>query len=377
MATINGTASDDTLAGTTSADTIFAGDGNDTITGAGGNDEIYGGKGTDTVKYSSAYSNYTITALYEGKSGAFSGYSVVDKTGTDGTDSLSNDVEYLSFSSGTYALSNGSVTATSTTGTTGADTLVGTASADTLNGDAGNDTITGGAGNDSINGGTGTDTAVFSGTRQTYALSIDRVNKKVTVTDSQTGRDGTDTLTDVETLKFGTQSFSIYNNALTTTPKYGVSNAFLFDAAYYLLSNPTLSDSLTLNTAAQHYLTTGASAGLSPNDWFDATYYANKWSDLKSANLDNATLFQHYNLYGVWEGRSAGSEYDKFDGTRYLTNNPDVAAYVDAYVADFLGSRTNGAIAHYIIYGAAEGRVAYDTTGTAIDNVVLIGVSST
>ena len=47
----------------------------------------------------------------------------------------------------------------------------------------------------------------------------------------------------------------------------------------------------------------------------------------------------------MWSG-SAGSTFNKFDGTRYLKDNPDVAEYVDAYVADFLGSRSNGAIAH-------------------------------
>jgi len=40
---------------------------------------------------------------------------------------------------------------------------------------------------------------------------------------------------------------------------------------------------------------------------------------------------------------------------------------VDAYVDDFLGSRTNGAIAHFIIYGANEQRVAYDTAGVPVD----------
>ena len=51
------------------------------------------------------------------------------------------------------------------------------------------------------------------------------------------------------------------------------------------------------------------------------------------------------------------------------------AAYVDAYVNDFLGSRSNGAIAHYVIYGAAEGRVAYNQQGEVIDTAMLIGIS--
>ena len=103
------------------------------------------------------------------------------------------------------------------------------------------------------------------------------------------------------------------------------------------------------------------------------TRYAGRWADLKSTQLDAATLFQHYNLYGVWEGRSAGPAFDRYDGARYLRDNPDVAAYVDANVADFLGSRSNGAIAHYIIYGAAEGRHAYALDGLLIDPVIVVG----
>ncbi|HQP68095.1 MAG TPA: hypothetical protein PK072_15740, partial [Quisquiliibacterium sp.] len=88
--------------------------------------------------------------------------------------------------------------------------------------------------------------------------------------------------------------------------------------------------------------------------------------------LDDATLFLHYNLYGVWEGRSAAPRFESFDGARYLAQNPDVAAYVDGHLADFLGSRSNGALAHYLIYGADEGRVAFDLAGGAIDATVLI-----
>lgn len=75
----------------------------------------------------------------------------------------------------------------------------------------------------------------------------------------------------------------------------------------------------------------------------------------------------HYNLYGVWEGRSAGPKFDQFDGPRYLAENPDVAAYVNSHLPDFLGSATNGAIAHFLIYGAGESRLAYDLIGQAID----------
>lgn len=117
----------------------------------------------------------------------------------------------------------------------------------------------------------------------------------------------------------------------------------------------------------QHYTNSGAAQGKLPNSWFDANYYKSRWSDLTPLNLDNSTLFQHYNLFGVWEGRSAGPKFDRFDGSRYLSENPDVAAYVDGNLPAFLGSRSNGAIAHFIIYGSSEQRVAYDASGVMID----------
>ena len=111
MASITGTSGNDTIVGTTAAESIFGGDGNDTITGLAGNDSIYGGKGTDTVKFSGAYTDYTITALTTtdifNSSSTLSGYTV---SGPDGQDFISADVEYLYFSTGasTYALSAGS-----------------------------------------------------------------------------------------------------------------------------------------------------------------------------------------------------------------------------------------------------------------------------
>ena len=105
MTTINGTSGNDTMVGTTAAESIFGGDGNDTITGLAGNDSIYGGKGTDTAKFSGAYSDFKITALYETQNfltGQLTGYQV---TGPDGTDMISSDVENLTFSNVTLPTS--------------------------------------------------------------------------------------------------------------------------------------------------------------------------------------------------------------------------------------------------------------------------------
>jgi hypothetical protein len=171
----------------------------------------------------------------------------------------------------------------------------------------------------------------------------------------------------MEKLQFSDKLFDLVNPPRTSVPDYGKDGGFLFDPVFYLLNNPELVPTVGLDTALQNYRTVGAAQGKAPNSWFSADYYANKWADLKPLQLDDATLFAHYNLYGVWEGRSGGPKFDLFDGNRYLSENRDVAAYVDANVEDFLGSRSNGAIAHFIIYGNNEQRVAYDTAGVAVD----------
>lgn len=149
-------------------------------------------------------------------------------------------------------------------------------------------------------------------------------------------------------------------------PALGRDANFLFDPVHYLWRYPDIAAAIPIEEASAHYLRDGAAQGRAPNAWFDATWYAQRWPDLTPLNLDAGTLFQHFNLYGVWEGRAPGPQFANFDGNRYLADNPDVAAYVDANVADFLGSRSNGAIAHYLIYGAAEQRLTYDTAGQPV-----------
>ena len=241
--------------------------------------------------------------------------------------------------------------------------------------DLNNDVFSDSPEKESFNGELGIDKLVYSGEVSDYYITIDRAAHTATVTNRALGPEAMDNLANFEKFQFGSESFDLFNPVRTEVPMFNTNGTFLFDAAYYLLSHPELAGSLTLSTADDHYLSTGAALGYKPNSWFDPTYYENRWADLKNAHLDDATLFLHYNLYGVWEGRSAGPAFDHYDGARYLRDNPDVAAYVDANVADFLGSRTNGAIAHYVIYGANEGRIAYDISGQEIESTILIGIA--
>lgn len=249
-------------------------------------------------------------------------------------------------------------------GTSLGDFFTGLAGDDRFFGLAGDDWFEGGPGDDVAEGGGGRDSASFAGTRSNFTIEM---VKSIFVINDKNGNEGTDTLIGIEELVFTDKTFNLINPARQGVPDYGMDNGFLFDAVYYLLSNPELVPTVGLSTALQHYLSIGAAQHKSPNPWFDAGYYANKWPDLAPLHLDDATLFQHYNLYGVWEGRSAGPKFDHFNGDRYLQDWPDVAAYIDNNLGDFLGSRSNGAIAHFIIYGASEQRTAYDLTGAPID----------
>jgi len=92
-----GGSGNDKLIGNSANNILDGGAGNDQITGGGGNDSLNGGAGIDTVVYASNRSNYTLTK------GA-STYTVTDKTGANGTDTLTN-VENLTFSNVTIPTS--------------------------------------------------------------------------------------------------------------------------------------------------------------------------------------------------------------------------------------------------------------------------------
>src|SRR5262249_38734742 len=103
-----GTAGNDTLTGNNKAnvidgqagnDTINAAGGNDTITGGAGNDTIDGGTGTDTAIFSGNRADYIISE----NNGVIT---VIAKSGTDGTDTLTN-VENLKFADQTVRVPAG------------------------------------------------------------------------------------------------------------------------------------------------------------------------------------------------------------------------------------------------------------------------------
>ena len=81
---------------------------------------------------------------------------------------------------------------------------------------------------------------------------------------------------------------------------------------------------------------------------FDATYYANKYPDLKAAFGNDATkLYQHFVTYGIYEGRQGCAA---FDVKTYLKKYSDLK---NAYGNDYAK-----ALNHYLVHGYNEGRSA-------------------
>ncbi len=92
---------------------------------------------------------------------------------------------------------------------------------------------------------------------------------------------------------------------------------------------------------------------------FDATYYANKYGDLKAAFGTNATnLYNHFINNGIKEGRQASP---MFSVDYYLTKNGDLKAA--------FGSNRESAMNHFLTYGVNEIRVTAPPVdlGTGID----------
>lgn len=87
--TMNGSTGNDYIIGWGGIDTLRGNAGNDYIKGGSGNDNVDGGEGIDTAVYSGNSAYYTVTRTA-------TGYTVTDRSGTEGTDTLTN-IERLQF----------------------------------------------------------------------------------------------------------------------------------------------------------------------------------------------------------------------------------------------------------------------------------------
>lgn len=80
-----------------------------------------------------------------------------------------------------------------------------------LIGNNSNNSLEGGKGNDRIDGGDGTDTAIFSGPKSAYTISLPGSGSYTIVSDNTSNRDGADTLYNIEFLQFSDET--VANNS--------------------------------------------------------------------------------------------------------------------------------------------------------------------
>ena len=125
---------------------------------------------------------------------------------------------------------------------------------------------------------------------------------------------------------------------------------YLFDATYYADRYSDLKEAFGYNKSQLklHWLNFGIKEGRTASPVYDPAYYVKKYSDLKSAyKTDYEALYNHFINFGINEGRVA-SKY--FDVNYYISNNSDVKK---AYY-----SSKSYSLVHFMTFGINEGRVA-------------------
>ncbi len=155
----------------------------DSITGNSGNDIIDGGLGNDWASYSDKTTGIAVTLNGTTNATVF--------VGGVAEDTIKN-IENLSGGWGNDVLTGDGVD----------NFLRGNGGNDSINAGAGDDQIYGNSGNDTIDGGDGNDTVYFSGNVAEYTITHNVVLATYTITDSVSGRDGTDVVTSVENFLF-------------------------------------------------------------------------------------------------------------------------------------------------------------------------------
>jgi len=128
---------------------------------------------------------------------------------------------------------------------------------------------------------------------------------------------------------------------------------YMFDATFYADLYSDLKNSLGYNERLlkEHYYTYGKREGRMATPIFDPKFYLEHYPDVREAYGNNyIEAYNHFVYCGAKEGRK-GSKY--FDPTYYINNNPDLKRA-------FYSSKTLG-IRHYMTSGYRENRVTSST----------------
>ncbi|WP_281019006.1 MULTISPECIES: hypothetical protein [unclassified Minwuia] len=224
-----GDAADNALTGDANNNFLAGRGGDDTLSGGDGNDFLTGGSGIDTAIFSGVAPGFIANVSADGLTVVLQ-----DTVGSEGTDTLSTDIEILDFggtglnttfgTGGNDALTqdNGGAVAVGGDGNdtiiggdgsdvqfggAGQDSLSGGAGGDTLLGEEGDDTLTGGSGDDVFSGGSGADLAIFATAIEDVVGQANADGSGFTIV---TAAEGTDTInSDVERVTFAAETFDL------------------------------------------------------------------------------------------------------------------------------------------------------------------------
>jgi len=203
---------------------------------------------------------------------------VVLGTGLDGV-SFANTGEWV-FNNGlvslagydgqfrSYSASNGSATVyvqnAVHVGIGGFSIIEGTSGNDSLTGTGQDDLILPHSGNDTIYGGDGDDTLLLSGNYHDYVITYHPLTTSYTVTDSVSGREGTDTVSGVEHFQFADQLESV-PSVLSFTPANGSDHAPVDGAIVITFSEAIVAGSGVIELHNHHGVVESYTVSTSPH----------------------------------------------------------------------------------------------------------------
>ena len=148
----------------------------------------------------------------------------------------------------------------------------------------------------------------------------------------------------------------------------GLDYSYVFDADYYLDRYSDLRQAFGTNgtKAFAHFLKYGMNEGRKASDNFDVHYYKNNYADLRAAfGNDLKSYYVHYLKHGRRERRVASNTI--VDGNSYggIDYSPvfDATYYANKYsdLKNTFGTNREKLLLHFINYGMREGRQAKAT----------------